>query len=245
MIKGLRLGYSSRLIVLFISLLLAGCERDSFTTDVEVPQPSGGETPDSILHYLALGDSYTIGEGVAERERYPVQLAESLRSRGIDVASPTIIARTGWRTDDLQQAIRRAELRSRYDLVSLLIGVNNQFQGRPQSVYRKEFRELLTTAIQLAGGDTSRVFVVSIPDYAYTPFGGGSARVSREIDEFNAINQAITADFGVRYFNITPISRQGLQQPELVARDGLHPSGEQYRRWVELIEPVIAAELKN
>jgi lysophospholipase L1-like esterase len=187
------------------------------------------------LYYLALGDSYTIGQSVTESERYPVQLGDRL------LADPTnkevrIIARTGWTTRDLAVAIdTTTDFRERYDLVSLLIGVNNQYQGRSLENYEVEFRELLEQAIGFAGSDTGRVFVISIPDYAYTTFGGGSATVSEEIDAFNAANKAITDEYGIQYFDITPISREGLNEPELVAADGLHPSGEQYRRWVDLM----------
>lgn len=229
--------------LLFLFLACSESSIDDFTN--EPAGPADTTSTDKRLTYLALGDSYTIGESVAESERFPVQLADSLRRLGIEIAPPTIIARTGWRTDDLQAAIAKANLRAEYDLVTLLIGVNNQYQSRPINVYRKEFRELLEKSLQLAGGDTSRVFVVSIPDYAYTPFGGGSDRISREIDEYNAINREISRSYGVHYFNITPISREGLQKPELVARDGLHPSGRQYTRWVELMLPEITRMLKE
>ena len=146
------------------------------------------------------------------------------------------MAQTGWTTADLTNAIdTTTDFKNRYDLVSLLIGVNNQFQGRSLDNYEIEFRALLEKSIEFAGDDPGRVFVVSIPDYAYTTFGGGDPMISQEIDEFNAANKAITDEYGIQYFNITPISRLGLDQPELVATDGLHPSGEQYRRWVELM----------
>jgi lysophospholipase L1-like esterase len=186
------------------------------------------------LKFLALGDSYTIGESVAVEERWPVQLAKALRKRGIDCSDPTIIATTGWRTDDLKNALEKAKLKPEYTLVALLIGVNNFYQGKSAESYAPEFEELLLTAIALAGGDKSRVFVVSIPDYGYTPFGKDKQKtISAGIDTYNAINKSITQKLGVKYIYITDISRKGLTDPNLVAGDGLHPSGKMYSEWVD------------
>ena len=188
------------------------------------------------LRYLALGDSYTIGESVAENERWPNQLAAKLSDASRSVDKPTIIATTGWRTDDLKQAIDKAALSPEYDLVSLLIGVNNQYQNKPIGQYEIEFKELLNMAIKLAKGKKENVFVVSIPDYGFTPFGKPKQkRISRDIDAFNEANKKIAKKAGVRYFNITDLSRKGLAKPALVATDGLHPSGKQYSLWVERI----------
>lgn len=188
------------------------------------------------LTFLALGDSYTIGESVAEDQRWPVQLVKALKERGRRFDQPTIIATTGWRTDQLKTAIEGYELARNYDLVSLLIGVNNQYQGRSISEYQKQFSELLHLAIDYAGGDKSRVLVLSIPDYGYTPFGKEKQQsISREIDAFNEVNKLITQKNGVAYINITDISRRGLEDPNLVASDGLHPSGDMYRLWVQRI----------
>lgn len=190
----------------------------------------------SAMKYLALGDSYTIGESVAEKDRWPVQLAAAMRARGKNIGEPTIIATTGWRTDNLKNAINIAKLPSDYDLVSLLIGVNNQYQGKPLDQYKIEFEELLNTAIKLAQGKKENVFVVSIPDYGYTPFGKNrQEKISRELDQFNAACKEITIKAEVKYFNITDISRKGLEYPALVAEDGLHPSGKMYGEWVSLI----------
>lgn len=181
--------------------------------------------------FLALGDSYTIGESVAESERWPNQLAAKLKLK-----EPRIIATTGWRTDQLKAAIEAANLKPEYDLVSLLIGVNNQYQGKPIEIYEREFEELLQASINLAKGKKKNVFVVSIPDYGYTPFGKAKQEtISLELDQYNAINKRIAAKYGVRYFNITAISRKGFEDTELVAADGLHPSGKMYAQWVELI----------
>ena len=238
----------SSLIVLF-SLALVRCTDSAVEPVTDVPMvapPTGAPpTPDlEDLFYLALGDSYTIGESVAETESYPAQLGNWLLPSFSNV-EVRIIAETGWTTDDLANALdTTTDLREGYDLVSLLIGVNNQYQGRSLENYRVEFRSLLERAIELAGNDTARVFVISIPDYAYTPFGGGSLLISEEIDSFNAANRTITAEYGIQYFDITPISREGLSEPELVASDGLHPSGLQYGRWVELMVDFVQAMLE-
>ncbi len=181
--------------------------------------------------YLALGDSYTIGESVSDKDRWPNQLAEKL-----SIPSPRIIATTGWRTDDLKGAMDAANLSNEYDLVSLLIGVNNQYQGKPVAQYEIEFEALLKNAIQLAKGNSKNVFVVSIPDYGFTPFGQPKQEeITRQIDQFNKINARITKKYKVAYFDITEISRKGLDDPTLVAADGLHPSGKMYTLWVERI----------
>lgn len=186
--------------------------------------------------YLALGDSYTIGESVSEAERWPNQLRDSLNKKGYAIDKPTIIATTGWRTDNLKNAMNIAQLKPEYDLVSLLIGVNNQYQGKSSDQYAIEFEDLLKTAIHLAKGRKENVFVVSIPDYGFTPFGKPNQEaITKAIDLFNEINARITYKYKVQYFNITEISRDGLTDPSLVAGDGLHPSGKMYAQWVELI----------
>ena len=188
------------------------------------------------VKFLALGDSYTIGESVTTAQRWPVQLMDSLSARGLDYIDSKIIATTGWRTDNLAEAIRHAKIKTEYTLVSLLIGVNNFYQGKNVEVYEKEFESLLKTAIKLAGGKKSHVFVLSIPDYGYTPFGKkDQATISKGIDAFNKINETVAQQLGVKYFNITDISRRGLSEPDLVAFDGLHPSGKMYAEWVDLI----------
>jgi lysophospholipase L1-like esterase len=188
------------------------------------------------IKYLALGDSYTIGEGVQEKERYPIQLADSLKKTGVEVSEVKIIARTGWRTDQLRQAIFDDVNLTSFNLVSLLIGVNNQYQGRDTATYRQEFKGLLQRALELAGNQKKRVFVLSIPDYGVTPFGqANEAKISREIDIFNRINREITLQAGIAYFDITPISRLAKTQPALLATDRLHPSGKMYKEWVKLI----------
>ena len=195
----------------------------------------------SLKTYLALGDSYTIGERVAENERWPFQLAAQLTARGIALASPRIIAKTGWRTDELEHAIENLSCSNNYDLVSLLIGVNNQYQGKSIASYRNEFERLLVKAIELAGGNRKNVFVLSIPDYGKTPFGKAKpCEIGREIDLFNSINKYISDKYKVSYFDITPISRKAEQFPELVTADNLHPSGKMYAAWVGLMIDKVA-----
>lgn len=221
---------------LALFLLLVGCGEDNspMTTPMPPGGPGGHAPADTTLSYLALGDSYTIGTSVAADERWPNQLAEQLLQRErIRISPLEIIARNGWRTDNLSNALAAAPPGTTFDLVSLLIGVNDQYQGFAVEGYRERFEELLKDAIAYGGGDTARVFLVSIPDYAYTPFGGGNQRISKDIDAFNAAAREIANDYDVSFYSITDISRRGLVEPTLVAEDKLHPSGLQYRRWVE------------
>jgi len=191
--------------------------------------------------FLALGDSYTIGEGVAPDERWPLQLVARLRAEGIGIGEPRIVATTGWTTDELSAAMETADFTPPYALVTLLIGVNDQYRGRGVDEYRAQFRDLLQRAIQLAGGIAAHVIVASIPDWGVTPFaareGRDAAAVAREIDAFNAIASAEAAGAGAARIDVTAISRAPESRQELVG-DGLHPSGAQYARWVEAVLPV-------
>ncbi|MEP6736478.1 MAG: GDSL-type esterase/lipase family protein [Chryseolinea sp.] len=189
------------------------------------------------VKFLALGDSYTYGQSVATSEKWPMQLIKALRAIGLDCDDAKIIATSGWRTDDLINALNEdTPSNSNYNLVSLLIGVNNYYQGGSATKYRTEFEQLLRTAIQFAQGQKQNVLVFSIPDYGYTPFGqSNQGTITQGIDAFNSINEQITSSFGVPYLNITDISRLGLTQSDLVAGDGLHPSGKQYGLWVQRI----------
>ena len=202
------------------------------------------KTPDAMdddsLRYLALGDSYTIGERVPEEGRWPVQLAALLREQGVIIADPEIIAQTGWTTDELAAGIDRAAPQGPYDLVSLLIGVNNQYRGRNTDNYRREFAGLLDQAIAFADGETDRVFVVSIPDWGVTPFAEGRdrAHIAAEIDTFNTINREASERRGVAYVDITPGSRKAATNPDLIAGDGLHPSAVMYTEWAQQALPV-------
>lgn len=200
-------------------------------------------TSNPMLRYLALGDSYTIGESVPAGDRWPVRLVALLRANGVDVAEPEIIARTGWTTDELMAGIDAAPPVGTYGIVSLLIGVNNQYRGRDTGEYRAEFRVLLARAVRYAGGAAGHVLVLSIPDWGVTPFAEGkdSAAIGRAIDRFNAINREETARMGARYVDVTPVSRTAAQCPELIAADGLHPSGAMYAEWARLVLPAALA----
>lgn len=201
---------------------------------------------DKQFTYLALGDSYTIGQSVSEQERFPVQLVNSLKTCGIVVDSPKVVATTGWTTDELVNGILQAGISGTYDLVTLLIGVNNQYRGRSVENYEEEFQPILQQVIDFAGGDVKRVIVISIPDWGVTPFAEGRDReqIVMEIDAYNAVNKQIAENMGVHYVDVTPISREAADSPELIANDGLHPSGEMYRRWVELLTPIAKSILK-
>jgi len=188
------------------------------------------------MRFLALGDSYTIGESVQPADRWPVQLAALFRGGGLPVEDPLIIATTGWTTDELMAGIDRANPTGPYDLVSLLIGVNNQYRGRDPEEYRQQFVTLLNRAIAFADGRLSRVLVLSIPDWSVTPFAAGRDRVAiaADIDRFNIINREETAKLGAHYVDVTPISRRASNDPALIADDGLHPSGKMYTEWAKL-----------
>jgi lysophospholipase L1-like esterase len=232
-----------RLITTLCFVSLLGCNTDLDGPSADQFQPTDTIAPTKSLRYLALGDSYTIGQSVAVAQRWPVVLAERLRADGLRVDSTRIIARTGWTTANLLQGIASGQPSRDQDLVSLLIGVNNEYQYRPIDEYETQFRQLMDTAIVLAGGKKGRVFVVSIPDYGYTPFGQSSQpTISGRIDAFNAVNRTVTAEYGVRYFDITPISRQG--RADYVASDGLHPSGLQYSAWVDAMLDEVAVMLR-
>ena len=191
---------------------------------------------------LSLGDSYTIGEAVNAADRWPVRLAVRLREKGIAADDPLIIARTGWTTDELDRALDAAPLDAEFDLVTLLIGVNNQYRGRSSDDYRSQFRGLLDRAISNAGGRASRVLVVSIPDWGVTPFAADSGRdvvrIGREIDAFNAVCRDEASRAGARFVDVTAISRRARNEWELIAGDGLHPSGAMYEEWAREILPV-------
>lgn len=195
--------------------------------------------------YLALGDSYTIGEGVASSQTYPQLLVNALKAKQVDFGSPVVIARTGWTTADLLNAIEKSNLKEKkFDLVSLLIGVNNEFQGRDLEEFEQQFRELLYKAIAFASGDKRKVFVLSIPDYGYTPFGNADQpAISARIDMFNRKLMQITQSEGVAYYDMTGISRKAISDNSLIAGDGLHPSGKMYAEFVDEIEAKVIHQL--
>ncbi len=191
--------------------------------------------------YLALGDSYTIGASVADTERFPVQTIKLIRQHNVDIDSPDIIATSGWTTTDLLSALNTNPPKKNYSIVTLLIGVNNQYQGKSLDEYKTAFTELLERSISYAGNNKDHVFVISIPDYSVTPFASAldTARIAREIDAFNAVNKSISLNGGVHYLDITPISRDAKSDPALIAGDGLHPSAMQYKKWSELLAPMM------
>ena len=199
------------------------------------------------FNYLALGDSYTVGESVPVEQSFPMQLSNRLESELNKGVETKIIARTGWRTDDLQNGIANTRIDKTQDLVTLLIGVNNQYQNKPFEQYEKEFPELLQTALGFVNGDIEKVLVISIPDYAFTPFGQSRDvdKISTEIDKYNEFAQSIASDFNVTFVDITDITREGLDQPKLVAPDGLHPSGQAYGKFVERILPFVLERFKD
>jgi lysophospholipase L1-like esterase len=216
---------------LLLFTLLVSCS----VNDAVQQTSTNGKT----IKYLALGDSYTIGQSVCETCRFPIQLQTALKNNlsTKDVFTTTIIAQTGWTTSNLKSAIGTQNPSNDYDLVTLLIGVNNQYQNKPFSLYEQEFPELVTTAITKAKGIKANVIVVSIPDYAYTPFGNGNTTISTQIDAYNAFAENYCIQNNIKFVNITDITRLGLIQPNLVAPDGLHPSELAYSKFVERILP--------
>lgn len=203
-------------------------------------------SPESRRGFLALGDSYTFGEGVAESERWPNQLATVLRDAGIDIEVPHVLATTGWTTDELSLAIDAANRARDHALVTLLIGVNNQYRGRSIDNYALEFGGLLKRAISFAGGSHKRVIVLSIPDWGVTAFGRECGRdtvlIANEIDAFNATAQSIAESNNVTFVDITDLTRA---HPEEVVDDGLHPNATQYARWVRRLEAVARVTLRD
>jgi lysophospholipase L1-like esterase len=220
------------------AVLLSACSTQTITSTIPAENAMS-------IRYLALGDSYTIGESVPESERFPNQLGALLTKEGYP-AEVTIIAKTGWTTSELWDGIQKTSIQPTYDLVSLLIGVNNQYRGYDSNEYREEFRFLLEKSIEYAGGDVQRVFVFSIPDWSVTPFATGqnATRISDEIDLFNAINREEAEKAGAHYVDITPISRAALTDKSLIAADGLHPSASMYAQWAQLALPDVLSVLK-
>lgn len=196
--------------------------------------------------YLALGDSYTIGESVPMSKNFPHQTVTLLKKAGVNMNEPAIVAKTGWTTDELQEQLSRTRLAVPFDFVTLLIGVNNQYRGRSADEYAKQFEELLQQAIDYADGKTNHVIVLSIPDWGVTPFAEGRdrAKIAKEIDLFNSINERISKQYKVHYINITPFTREATTDKTLVAKDGLHPSAKDYARWAEKVKEVMMKEMK-
>lgn len=221
----------SFIAVFGLVLLLVGC-----SSSTEVLKPEENVIPDNPnnLSYLALGDSYTIGERVPEELRWPVQLSAKVRFKGIEINQPRIIAKTGWTTDNLLNAMDANLNDEKFDLVSVLIGVNNQYQNKSIADYEEDLNTIFSEAISFSKTGKDGVFVVSIPDYGATPFGASNAEeIGREIEEFNTVLEKVANQFDLAFYNITPISKMAKSDRSLVADDGLHPSGKMYSLWVE------------
>lgn len=223
-----------------IFILMAACSAKNATT-VE---------PDNLItgkyRYLSLGDSYTIGESVAPEERWSMILSDMLRKNGVDLSDPEIIAQTGWTTAELTDGIKSRNPQGPYNLVSLLIGVNNQYRGQSLERYRTELQGLLKQAIGFAGGNSERVFMLSTPDWGVTPFAKGSdqAKIASEIDAFNQVAQEECTKLGIAFVDITPLSRTAKNDISQIANDGLHFSGKMYRQWAEKALPTVQRLLK-
>jgi lysophospholipase L1-like esterase len=224
-----------------IFILMTACSAEN-PTNVE---------PDNLIdkskyRYLSLGDSYTIGESVAPEERWSMILTDMLRKNNVNIADPEIIARTGWTTAELMDGIKNRNPKGPYNLVSLLIGVNNQYRGQSLERYRTELQELLQQAIGFAGGNIERVFMLSTPDWGVTPFAKGSdqAKTASEIDAFNQVAKEECERLGIAFVDITPISRTAKNDISQIANDGLHFSGKMYRQWAEKALPTVQRLLK-
>ena len=239
------------LLLSMLSIQFFGCadkmDEDDFSDINQVLEDEEEDNAENEFSYLALGDSYTVGQGVATDKTWPRQLSARLVEDGVSL-SVEIVARTGWTTGDLLGALNNNQnTLGRYDLVSLLIGVNNQYQGRSINEFKTEFEQLLKLAIGLAGNDPDKVFVLSIPDYGVTPFGqsGNPDEVSAELKEFNQLKKEIVGAYGVNYFNVTDISQKASSDLTLLADDQLHPSAIMYEMWVGRIKSSIVSILIN
>jgi lysophospholipase L1-like esterase len=237
------------LIVLSI-IALMGCSVKHMD-NVQSNMPAATEPNYTVngleLSYLALGDSYTIGEAVPAIQSFPHQLASALNKQDYAVSKPIIIARTGWTTDELIQEINVSGVSKKFDIVTLLIGVNNQYRHYDVNTYRSEFVQLLNTALSYANGNKKRVFVISIPDWGVTPFANGQDRnqIAKEINLYNAINKEESIRLGVSYTDITPLSRRAIDDLSLIADDGLHPSGSMYALWVQELVNKVAENIND
>jgi lysophospholipase L1-like esterase len=222
---------------------------DDFSESIvmETDPPENGSDIQSDYNILALGDSYTIGQSVCGTCRFPEQLKDSLKLKfDVDVSfGLKIFARTGWTTTNLINAISDEGIANKYDLATLLIGVNNQYQNKPFSIYQNEFLQLISIAVSKVNNNKTNLIVISIPDYAYTPFGNGDKNISEDIDKYNSYAENYCATNNITFINITDITRMGLDNPALVASDGLHPSELAYTKFVERLLPFAIEKLKE
>ena len=230
-------------LLVFLFTIIPSCSQNE---EIRSEQIAEDTIKLETITYLALGDSYTVGESVTNGSSFPAQLSAKIEENKNYKVNTTVIAQTGWRTDQLVSSIGGRESGD-YNLVTLLIGVNNQFQSRPFSQYESEFTELLNKAISLAGNDANKVIVLSIPDYYYTPYGqsNGSERISVELDRYNDFAKSTAKEKGVTFLDITDLTRKGIEEPDLVASDGLHPSALAYEKFVERLYPLVSTRLKD
>lgn len=234
------------LMVFTNSFALQGCIKEKISKeDTTVTRPIPSVTGNQKF-YLALGDSYTIGQGVAAEERFPAQTVRLLKQFGINIKDPLYIATTGWTTQNLITAINQQNPQAPFDVVTLLIGVNDQYQRMDTAGYRTRFTQLINKSVELAGNKSSGVVVLSIPDYSATPFVNATdkPRVRKEIDEFNFINKQVAMQNNIQYLDITPSSREAEKDPTLIAGDGLHPSEKEYKKWAERLAPILKTVLQ-
>jgi lysophospholipase L1-like esterase len=230
-----------RFLICFFMPFCLSCNKTETNTATPDPPPAGG----TIKTWLALGDSYTIGQGVDAADRYPTQTANLLKQTGVNIGVPDYIASTGWTTGVLTSQVQ-SQNPGQYDVVSLLIGVNDQYQTHDTTGYRQRFTWLLEKSIQLARGKKENVFVLSIPDYSVTPYAASydTAAIRREIDWFNVINRNVTEQHQCAYLDITPSTREALGDRTLLAADGLHPSKLEYRKWAIRLAPLVQAVIR-
>ena len=240
--KNIYVPCNSFCIVLLFLTAFAACKKSpavAATSINNVPADTMAQSSNPVETnpqiYLALGDSYTIGESVDSFERFPAQTAALLTNNEIHISGIQYIATTGWTTVNLLSAIDSQNPKGPFTAVSLLIGVNDQYQAHDTIGYRQNFSRVLNRALQLAGNNASHVFVLSIPDYGVTPFGGNNEETSHQIDMFNAINKEITLSYGISYIDVTTISRIDANDMTMIAGDGLHPSGKQYAQWAQAL----------
>lgn len=234
--------------MIFVALLiLVGCSKKEVEMQTPITTTPGPHDSSISPHngiYLALGDSYTIGQSVDSAQRFPAQAAALVNADSIHINGIQYIAASGWTTLNLQNAINIINPQGPYVAVSLLIGVNDQYQRRDTVGYRQQFLQLLTTAVRLAGYNNNHVFVLSIPDYGVTPFGQQMIGTSQQIDQFNAINKQVTDALGISYTDVTGISRNNAGNNAMLSPDGLHPSGAQYAQWAAALAPVMKKALQ-
>lgn len=224
-----------------VFIVLVSCKTNN---PVSNESKASAEAYNGPKKYLALGDSYTIGESVDPNENFPMQIQRQLKEDGVELSETKIIAKTGWRTDNLLAAIDTTSLNPPYDLITLLIGVNNQYQGRNLDQLSKEYRELIDKAISLSRNGKDGLVLISIPDYSVSPFGKKKdpQKIRKEIETYNYMEEKIAEEYGLQFYNITPISREASSNETLLAEDGLHPSSIMYRRWLKVIyEPALKA----